>query len=165
MTLHSAKGLEFPWVFLAGLEEGLFPAQRSLDEPGRLEEERRLAYVGITRAQQRLVLSYAESRRIHGVDTYGVPSRFLREIPSDVLHEIRPRLAVSRPSSFGAMPKRLREEPESGFRLGQRVRHAQFGEGVIVDAEGGGTHARVQVNFEDAGQKWLVLAFARLEAA
>ncbi len=166
MTLHSAKGLEFPFVFLAGLEEGLFPAQRSLDEPGRLEEERRLAYVGITRARQRLVLAYAESRRIHGVDTYGVPSRFLREIPKDVLREIRPRIHMSRPANFGIAPqRRLREEPESGFQLGQRVRHAQFGEGVIVDAEGGGAHARVQVNFEDAGTKWLVLAFSALQAA
>jgi len=166
MTLHSAKGLEFPFVFLAGLEEGLFPAQRSLDEPGRLEEERRLAYVGITRARQRLVLSYAESRRIHGVDTYGVPSRFLREIPSDVLHEIRPRIHLARPANFGiASSQRLREETPGSFSLGQRVRHAQFGEGVIVDAEGSGSHARVQVNFENSGQKWLVLAFANLQAA
>ncbi len=165
MTLHSAKGLEFPLVFLAGLEEGLFPAQRSIDEPGRLEEERRLAYVGITRARERLILSYAESRRIHGIDTLGVPSRFLREVPAEILREVRPRISLVRPAMPFARAAALREEPAGGFRLGQRVCHPQFGEGTIVDAEGAGAHARVQVNFEQAGSKWLVLAFARLEAA
>ena len=121
MTLHSAKGLEFPLVFLGGLEEGLFPSQRSLDESGRLEEERRLAYVGITRARQKLVLSYAESRRIHGSDTYGVPSRFLREIPTAVLNEVRPRVQVSRPAY--ATASRFVEAPApNGLKLGQRVR-------------------------------------------
>src|SRR5690606_22418964 len=105
MTLHSAKGLEFPLVFLVGMEEGLFPNQRSVDESGRLEEERRLAYVGITRARQKLVLSYAESRRLHGQDMFGMPSRFLREIPGDLLHEVRPRAGVSRPA-FPAPPRR-----------------------------------------------------------
>ena len=166
MTLHSAKGLEFPIVFLGGLEEGLFPSGRSLDEAGRLEEERRLAYVGITRARQKLVLSYAESRRIHGMDTFGIPSRFLREIPAQVLHEVRPRVQVSRPSSFG-VPRQapFAQEMPAAWKLGQRVRHASFGEGTIMDAEGAGAHARVQVNFEDAGPKWLVLAFANLQAA
>ena len=159
MTLHSAKGLEFPLVFLAGLEEGLFPSQRSLDESGRLEEERRLAYVGITRARQKLVLSYAESRRIHGSDTLGIPSRFLREIPAQVVNEVRPRVQVSRPSFTG----RFAEAPSHGLTLGKRVRHAQFGIGVVVDAEGAGAHARVQVNFEDAGSKWLVLGYANLQ--
>src|SRR5690606_418275 len=98
MTLHSAKGLEFPLVFLVGMEEGLFPNQRSVDETGRLEEERRLAYVGITRARHKLVLCYAESRRLHGQDMYGVPSRFLREIPAELLHEVRPKVGVSRPA-------------------------------------------------------------------
>ena len=165
MTLHSAKGLEFPLVFLGGMEEGLFPAQRSLDEPGRLEEERRLAYVGITRARERLVLSYAESRRIHGVDTLGVPSRFLREIPADVIREVRPRISISRPATMLGGGARMRmEESASAFRLGQSVRHPHFGDGTIMDAEGTGSHARVQVNFENAGPKWLVLAFAQLEA-
>ncbi|MCX7564267.1 DNA helicase II [Xanthomonadaceae bacterium XH05] len=164
MTLHSAKGLEFPLVYLGGLEEGLFPAQRSLDEPGRLEEERRLAYVGITRARERLVLSYAESRRIHGIDTLGVPSRFLREIPAEVIREVRPRISLVRPANVFANRSRVEPESSGGFRLGQRVRHEQFGEGTIMDAEGMGAHARVQVNFESAGPKWLVLAFARLEA-
>jgi DNA helicase-2/ATP-dependent DNA helicase PcrA len=159
MTLHSAKGLEFPLVFLAGLEEGLFPSQRSLDESGRLEEERRLAYVGITRARQKLVLSYAESRRIHGSDTYGVPSRFLREIPAEVINEVRPRVQVSRP----AYAARFTEAPSHGLKLGQRVRHGQFGDGIVVAAEGSGAHARVQVNFEDSGSKWLVMGYANLQ--
>ena len=168
MTLHSAKGLEFPLVFLAGMEEGLFPNARSVEESGRLEEERRLAYVGITRARQKLVLSYAESRRLHGQDMYGVPSRFLREIPSPLLHEVRPRVQVSRPA-FAPRPRRdwghaaLDESP--GLRLGQNVVHAKFGSGVVTDLEGSGAHARVQVNFDEAGSKWLVLAYANLSPA
>jgi DNA helicase-2/ATP-dependent DNA helicase PcrA len=162
MTLHSAKGLEFPVVFLAGLEDGLFPSQKSLDEPGRLEEERRLAYVGITRARQTLVLSYAESRRLHGSETYNRPSRFLHELPRELLHEVRPRVQVSRPLYAGrfvddggdAMP----------IKLGQHVRHASFGDGIVIDAEGSGAHARVQVNFENSGAKWLVVAYANLVA-
>ena len=164
MTLHSAKGLEFPLVFLAGLEEGLFPSGKSLEESGRLEEERRLAYVGITRARQKLVLSYAEARRIHGSDMYGIPSRFLREIPAPLLNEVRPRLNVARPS-VSSLPRRDRghaaiEAP--GIRLGQNVRHPTFGTGFVTDVEGGGSHARVQVNFDEVGSKWLVLAYANL---
>jgi DNA helicase-2/ATP-dependent DNA helicase PcrA len=167
MTLHSAKGLEFPLVFLAGLEEGLFPNARSVEEQGRLEEERRLAYVGITRARQKLVLSYAEARRIHGMDMYGIPSRFLREIPGELLNEVRPRVQVSRP--YAAAPRRnaghstLAEKP--AIALGASVRHASFGTGIVTDVEGSGAHARVQVNFDDAGSKWLVLAFANLQPA
>ena len=160
MTLHSAKGLEFPLVFLVGLEDGLFPSQRSLDEPGRLEEERRLAYVGITRARSTLILSYAESRRLHGVETYNRPSRFLHELPRELLHEVRPRVQVSRPL-YNARHD-VSDQSAIVFKLGQRVRHASFGEGIVVDAEGSGSHARVQVNFEDAGAKWLVLAYANL---
>lgn len=163
MTLHSAKGLEFPLVFLVGLEEGLFPGQKSMEEPGRLEEERRLAYVGITRARERLVLSYAESRRMHGMEMYGRPSRFLGEIPAELIHEVRPRVQVSRPMAAAAGHARLDAGP--GLKLGQRVRHASFGAGVIVDCEGAGAHTRVQVNFEEGGQKWLVLAYANLEPA
>ncbi|TDK27132.1 DNA helicase II [Luteimonas aestuarii] len=168
MTLHSAKGLEFPLVFLAGMEEGLFPNARSIEESGRLEEERRLAYVGITRARQKLVLCYAESRRLHGQDMYGVPSRFLREIPADLLHEVRPRVQVSRPA-FAPQPRRdwghasLDQSP--GLKLGQNVVHAKFGAGVVTDLEGGGAHARVQVNFDEAGSKWLVMAYANLQPA
>lgn len=165
MTLHSAKGLEFPQVFLAGMEEGLFPNARSAEEEGRLEEERRLAYVGITRARQKLVLSYAESRRLHGQDMYGIPSRFLREIPGALLHEVRPKVQVSRPA-FTASPRRLGHaviEEAPGIKLGQNVSHAKFGQGVVTDIEGAGSHARVQVNFDDAGSKWLVLAYANLQ--
>jgi DNA helicase-2/ATP-dependent DNA helicase PcrA len=167
MTLHSAKGLEFPLVFVAGLEDGLFPSQKSLEEPGRLEEERRLAYVGITRARRKLVLSYAESRRLHGLDSYHRPSRFLGEIPAGVLREVRPRVQVSRPVAFtrnGHARAGALEERAPGLRLGQRVVHAIFGEGVVIDAEGAGEHARVQVNFEEVGAKWLVLGYAKLTA-
>ena len=167
MTLHSAKGLEFPLVFLAGMEEGLFPNNKSIEESGRLEEERRLAYVGITRARQKLVLSYAEARRIHGMDMYGIPSRFLREIPPALLHEVRPRVQVSRPM-YSPQPRRnfghaAIETPP--IKLGQNVRHATFGSGVVTDYEGSGAHARVQVNFADAGSKWLVLSYANLQPA
>ena len=167
MTLHSAKGLEFPLVFLGGLEEGLFPSNKSTEESGRLEEERRLAYVGITRARQKLVLSYAESRRIHGTDMFGVPSRFLREIPPALLHEVRPRVQVSRPM-FSPQPRRdyghaAIEAPP--VKLGAFVRHPSFGTGTVTDYEGVGAHARVQVNFDDAGSKWLVLAYANLSPA
>lgn len=168
MTLHSAKGLEFPLVFLVGVEEGLFPNNKSNEEPGRLEEERRLAYVGITRARQKLVVTYAEARRLHGQEMYGLPSRFLREIPAPLIHEIRPKIQVSRPM-YQAQPRRnwghaaLQESP--GLRLGQNVVHATFGSGVVVDLEGTGAHARVQVNFDDVGSKWLVLAYANLQPA
>ncbi|MGH8072566.1 MAG: DNA helicase II [Lysobacter sp.] len=165
MTLHSAKGLEFPLVFLAGLEEGLFPNNRSIEESGRLEEERRLAYVGITRAREKLVLSYAEARRIHGQEMYGIPSRFLREIPPALLHEVRPKVQVSRPM-FNAAPRRnyghaAVETP--ALPLGANVRHAKFGTGVVTDFEGSGAHARVQVNFDEVGSKWLVLSYANLQ--
>src|SRR6185312_2139255 len=162
MTLHSAKGLEFPLVFLVGLEDGLFPSQRSLDEPGRLEEERRLAYVGITRARDTLTLSYAETRRMHGAETYNRPSRFLHELPRELLHEVRPRVQVSRP----AYSSRFVDDQADVMpvKLGQRVRHTMFGEGIVIDAQGSGAHAQVQVNFESAGAKWLVVAYANLVA-
>ncbi|KAF1702739.1 DNA helicase II [Pseudoxanthomonas suwonensis] len=163
MTLHSAKGLEFPLVFLVGVEEGVFPSSKSLEESGRLEEERRLAYVGITRARQKLVMTYAESRRIHGMDMYGMPSRFLREIPGHLLNEVRPRVQVARPM---AAPPRTPVHPAieaPAIALGQAVMHPSFGRGVVTDYEGSGAHARVQVNFDDAGSKWLVLAFAKLQ--
>ncbi|MDQ3495315.1 MAG: DNA helicase II [Pseudomonadota bacterium] len=165
MTLHSAKGLEFPLVFLAGLEEGLFPNARSVEEDGRLEEERRLAYVGITRARQKLVLSHAETRRLHGQDMYGIPSRFLREIPAALLHEVRPKVHVPRSTQL-ASPRHFGHAvvAESvGVRLGQQVTHASFGSGTVTEIEGAGAHARVQVNFDEAGSKWLVLAYANLQ--
>ncbi len=162
MTLHSAKGLEFPLVFLVGVEEGVFPSSKSTEEQGRLEEERRLAYVGITRARQKLVLTYAESRRIHGMDMYGLPSRFLREIPGHLLNEVRPRVQVSR--SLGTPVRSAHPVLETpAIALGQAVMHPSFGRGTVTDYEGSGAHARVQVNFDDAGSKWLVLAFAKLQ--
>lgn len=160
MTLHSAKGLEFPLVFLVGLEDGLFPSHKSVEEPGRLEEERRLAYVGITRAREHLLLCYAETRRMHGMEMYGRPSRFLGEIPAALLKEIRPRVQVAR--SMPAASHASLSEKDHGLKLGQRVNHSNFGEGVVVDYEGTGAHTRVQVNFESTGQKWLVLAYANL---
>jgi len=166
MTLHSAKGLEFPVVFLVGLEEGLFPHQRSLEESGRLEEERRLAYVGITRAQQRLVLTSAEQRRLYGREIFGVPSRFVGELPGELVEEVRPRVHAQpvRPSPAARAPgARAGEVPDGLPAMGQRVRHPKFGEGTVLDFEGDGGHARVHVNFADAGSKWLVLAYARLE--
>ncbi|MDC8013416.1 ATP-dependent DNA helicase [Tahibacter soli] len=163
MTLHTAKGLEFPVVFLVGMEDGLFPSDRSLNEPGRLEEERRLAYVGITRARELLTLSYAESRRLHGSESYQRPSRFLSEIPPNLVTEVRPRVQVSRPAYTSRYATPIEED--RALKLGQRVVHATFGSGVVTDYEGAGEHTRVQVNFENAGSKWLVLAYAKLETA
>ncbi len=170
MTLHSAKGLEFPVVFICGMEEGLFPHSRSSDDPGKLEEERRLCYVGMTRAKRSLCLSYAESRRLYGgSDRYSTPSRFLRELPPDRIEEVRLRGTVSRPVTRAPPRRRTGFEPiddePSGLRLGQRVQHPKFGEGVVTMCEGQGAHARVQVNFESSGSKWLVLAYANLVPA
>ena len=161
MTLHSAKGLEFPLVFLAGMEENLFPHRMSVEEPGRLEEERRLCYVGITRAMERLVLTYAESRRLHGADSYNTPSRFIREIPPELLQEVRLHTAITRPlGSVSASPP----THDTGLGLGQRVLHPMFGEGVVLNFEGRGGNARVEVNFDGAGSKWLVLQYAKLQS-
>ncbi|WP_165857364.1 DNA helicase II [Marinobacter sp. JSM 1782161] len=165
MTLHSAKGLEFPLVFLAGVEEGLFPHSMSLEEPGRMEEERRLAYVGITRAMQRLVMTYAESRRLYGQEKYHAVSRFVREIPPEFIQEVRLRNTVTRPALVQRPNEGLFDDSaasQAGLQLGQRVRHPKFGEGVVMNCEGSGHHTRVQVNFDD-GAKWLVLAYAPLE--
>ncbi|MDH4571455.1 DNA helicase II [Salinicola acroporae] len=168
MTLHSAKGLEFPVVFVAGIEEGLFPHKMSLEEPGRLEEERRLCYVGMTRAMRKLYLTYAEIRRLHGRETMARPSRFLREVPEELLEEVRLRGQVSRPVTSRPNVGPARQQGIEGgddlpsLSLGQRVSHPLFGEGVILDAEGEGARARVHVSFEGEGDKWLVLGFAKL---
>jgi DNA helicase II / ATP-dependent DNA helicase PcrA len=160
MTMHSAKGLEFPLVFLAGLEDGLFPHMMSMEEPGRLEEERRLCYVGVTRAMRQLYLTYAESRRINGSETFNRPSRFISEMPEEVIKEVRPQSSLVRP---GSAPSRVANEVVgTGLKLGQRVFHQKFGEGVILNYEGEGSSARVQVNFSE-GSKWLVMGYANLE--
>jgi DNA helicase-2/ATP-dependent DNA helicase PcrA len=168
MTLHSAKGLEFPVVFLVGLEEGLFPHQRSIEDASGLEEERRLCYVGMTRAMRRLYLSHAESRRLHGSENLCTPSRFLRELPAEYLQEIRPQLQYSRPVFRAHAPRQaggrpLRNDRVAGLRLGQRVAHQTFGEGVVLQFEGDGERARIQVNFNEAGVKWLVAGYAKLQ--
>ena len=172
MTLHSAKGLEFDLVFLVGMEEGLFPHKMSMDDLAGLEEERRLAYVGITRAKHKLYLCHAESRRMHGEINLARPSRFVREIPKSLIEEVRLKTAISRPAIGGA---RLGSKnpssnldgsvdvQQTNLALGQRVIHGKFGEGVVLNYEGQGNNARVQVNFDDAGSKWLVLSYAKLE--
>ncbi len=153
MTLHSAKGLEFPQVFIVGMEEGMFPSQMSLDEGGRLEEERRLAYVGVTRAMQKLTLTYAETRRLYGKEVYHRPSRFIGELPEECVEEVRLRATVSRPVSHQRMGTPMVEN-DSGYKLGQRVRHAKFGEGTIVNMEGSGEHSRLQVAFQAVLNGW-----------
>ena len=189
MTLHSAKGLEFPVVFLCGLEEGMFPSAQSKDEPDRLAEERRLCYVGITRAMKKLYLSYAESRRLYGTEKLNGPSRFLREIPPNLLEEVRIKSTVTRPvasnntgggdyrssgsnasgntgGNSAKIPRRtrLREDlADAPYRLGQRVRHKKFGEGVVLDCTGTGSNAQIHINFADVGEKRLVMQYAKLE--
>ena len=213
MTLHSAKGLEYPVVFLIGLEDGVFPHMRSLGEPRELEEERRLAYVGITRARERLFLSHAWSRMLHGTTQYNPPSRFLDEIPESLVQDAEGSRSRRRSSSFGssgdsygrgsrtpsssyggggssygggysaadrersraanresmvdAAMKRSGPTPsgadEIGLKVGDDVRHAKFGEGVIIDITGAGDKAEARVNFPDAGEKQLLLSWAPLE--
>jgi len=181
MTMHSAKGLEFHAVFVSGLEEGLFPHEQSLAEKQGLEEERRLMYVALTRARRRLYLSFAQTRLLHGQTRYSLPSRFIEEIPQPLLKWLTPRFAEKKKvvshftaGSFAKPPKR---DPRfggapagtggapGGFRIGQNVVHAKFGAGVVVDAEGQGSDARVQVNFGRQGVKWLAVAVAKLQAA
>jgi DNA helicase II / ATP-dependent DNA helicase PcrA len=179
MTLHTAKGLEFPLVFLSGMEDGLFPHQRSINDLEGLEEERRLCYVGMTRAMKQLYFTYAEQRRLHGVDSHNAPSRFIQELPPAMIEEVRPRIRLSQmaadfPQSNRGLNGRgqngggqwqtpLSESLSGGMRLGTRVRHGKFGEGTVLNIEGQGPHARVQVNFEQQGSKWLMLQYANLE--
>ncbi|WP_348761865.1 3'-5' exonuclease [uncultured Salinisphaera sp.] len=162
MTLHSAKGLEFPLVFMVGMEEGLFPHQRSAEDENGLEEERRLAYVGMTRAMEKLYLSHAEVRRIHGSENLCAPSRFLREVPAEFLRETRPQAGIKQPVF---RPGRIgqNEEKAGGLKLGMRVVHKKFGEGTILAFEGDGARARIQVNFDDVGSKWLIAGYAKLD--
>jgi DNA helicase II / ATP-dependent DNA helicase PcrA len=162
MTLHSAKGLEFPVVFLTGLEEGVFPHTRSLSDPEQIEEERRLCYVGITRAEQRLYVSYAVHRRIHGYDS-AEASRFLREMPEEQLT----LLNASRPEPTFAPAREVpRYEPQEEawpIKVGARVRHARFGEGLVVGVEKDGADVIVTVGFASVGRKRLSLEYAHLE--
>ncbi len=165
MTMHSVKGLEFPLVFLVGMEEGLFPHQRSSEEPGRMEEERRLCYVGITRAREQLVVTSAEVRRLYGGESYNMLSRFVREIPDELMQEIRPKANFSRPVMPTA-PRTGRLDraiEDTGLFVGQKVNHARFGDGVVLNLEGQGAQSRVQVNFEAAGSKWLIASMANLQ--
>ncbi|HEX3842758.1 MAG TPA: DNA helicase II [Steroidobacteraceae bacterium] len=173
MTLHMAKGLEFRFVFLCGMEEGLFPHNRCMSDLEALEEERRLCYVGMTRAMKHLYLTYAEQRRLHGMDTHPAPSRFIKEVPQDIVAQVRPRLQVARAITAARARReqppaptirfRTEDPPPPGMRLGARVRHGKFGEGVVLNVEGSGPHARVQVNFEQQGTKWLMMQYANLE--
>ncbi|HGH5988067.1 DNA helicase II [Proteus mirabilis] len=162
MTLHSAKGLEFSQVFIVGVEEGMFPSQMSLDEGGRLEEERRLAYVGVTRAMKKLTLTYAENRRLYGKEVSHRPSRFIGELPKECVEEVRLRVTVSRPVNHHRLGTPIISN-DTGYSLGQRVKHPKFGEGTIINIEGSGEHCRLQIAFNGEGIKWLVAAFARLE--
>ena len=179
MTVHSAKGLEFHAVFVTGLEEGLFPHENSMTEADGVEEERRLMYVALTRARRRLYLLLAQSRMLHGQTRYNVPSRFFRELPEALLSRVnhtrqapasayaqqgQPAYGAARSGTRGASTAPALQPRGSPWRIGQAVTHAKFGAGVIVNAEGGGAEARVQVNFRDAGLKWLMLEYAKLTA-
>jgi DNA helicase-2/ATP-dependent DNA helicase PcrA len=188
MTLHAAKGLEFPSVFLIGMEDGIFPHLRALGEPAELEEERRLAYVGITRAQSRLYLTNAWSRMLYGSTQYYPPSRFLDEIPAQLVQHAegsRDRRKPSRSASgtFGAgssvrsrrdeiVDRAMRPGPPTstgsellGLKVGDDVVHDKFGEGVIIDLDGEGDKAEAVINFASAGEKRLLLSWARLKRA
>ncbi|MFW9298093.1 DNA helicase II [Glaesserella parasuis] len=164
MTLHSAKGLEFPRVFIVGVEEGIFPSGMSFDE-GRLQEERRLAYVGITRAKKKLTISYAESRRLYGKEERHLPSRFIGELPDEHIREVRLRGSINRPATFAkpqANPTACLQEDNS-WKMGQKVRHEKFGQGTIINVEGSGDHTRLQIAFVQQGIKWLIAKVAKLE--
>jgi DNA helicase-2/ATP-dependent DNA helicase PcrA len=171
MTVHSAKGLEFNVVFISGIEEGLFPHENSAIEEKGLEEERRLMYVAVTRARQRLYLSFAQTRMLHGQTRYNMASRFINEVPAGLVKWLTPK--INKSGSRGtwvdntteSFRPTARAQTGIGFRIGQSVRHAKFGAGVIINSEGGGNDARVQVNFGSAGMKWLALSVAKLEAA
>ncbi len=171
MTLHAAKGLEFACVFIAGVEEDLFPHKMSIEEGRGIEEERRLCYVGMTRAMQKLYITYAESRRLYGSERFNNPSRFIAEIPAEYVFAVRPTTQVSRPTSANTTWQKKRsiafdnDAADTGLKVGQRVKHAKFGEGIIINFEGSGEHTRLQVKFDRNGTKWLVASFAKLSAA
>ncbi|HJU71831.1 MAG TPA: UvrD-helicase domain-containing protein [Paucimonas sp.] len=174
MTVHSAKGLEFDAVFITGLEEGLFPHENSAQEQGGVEEERRLMYVAITRARQRLYMSFSQTRMLHGQTRYNMKSRFFDELPEDALKWLSPKVQhhwfghqkaawvdVPQSGANAIAQKLARKDP--GWRIGEAVLHAKFGEGVIVNIEGGGGNARAHINFGRHGMKLLDLGIAKLE--
>ena len=163
MSVHAAKGLEFDVVFITGLEQGLFPHENSVNQ-GRegLEEERRLMYVAVTRARQRLYVSCAQTRMLHGQTRYCVPSGFLDEIPGNLLLKLNKKAEPAAFPAFGSFGGGYAEPATGGLRIGQTVEHAKFGIGVIVSTEGRGADARVQVNFGGSGMKWLALEYAKL---
>ncbi|MCK3658894.1 DNA helicase II [Pasteurellaceae bacterium Pebbles2] len=164
MTLHSAKGLEFPRVFMVGVEEGLFPSFRALEEPGRLEEERRLAYVGITRAKQKLTISYAESRRLYTQEERHIPSRFISELPEECIQAVRLRGTVTRAYNQSAVQNsKVFADNDSQWKTGQKVRHEKFGQGTIINVEGADNNTRLQIAFQGQGIKWLIAHLAKLE--
>ena len=175
MTLHAAKGLEFDNVFIVGLEEGLFPAQRSALDIDRMEEERRLAYVGITRARKHLTLSLCELRRLYGREERNLPSRFLAELPIERLNEISYRGFFAPPEGQSAQIRQEKQFQQNrrqsyldksresdGYTLGRKVKHHRFGEGTIINLDGEGDHRRVQIAFVNEGIKWLVIKLANL---
>ncbi len=168
MTLHSAKGLEFPVVFIVGLEQGLFPHIQSMEDPVKLQEERRLAYVGITRAEKQLILCYATSRRIRGKMSACLPSQFLREVPKELINQIRGNIHPPKPQVSGYHrpgSQRFNPGPSESlpYQIGQTVRHSRFGEGVVTDMNGKGDYLQVLVQFNDAGPKVLAAKYAKLE--
>jgi DNA helicase-2/ATP-dependent DNA helicase PcrA len=173
MTVHSAKGLEFAAVFVTGLEEGLFPHEQSALEDDGLEEERRLMYVAITRARQRLYLCHAQTRMLHGQTRYNVASRFIDEVPQEVVKRLTPVMGMGSArgrfddQAWAAAPEKTFKQKSAGhgFRIGQAVQHPKFGQGVIVNAEGSGNDARLQINFGKQGMKWLALEYAKITAA
>ena len=162
MTMHSAKGLEYKYVFMVGMEESLFPHSRSMENLNELEEERRLCYVGITRARNKLFLTYTEFRRLYGQDSYNPPSRFINEIPQECLEFVRPKQTYKN-SYYGSVVSENLSQGGNEYGLGDRVMHKSFGEGVILSIEGQSDSARVQIHFDSAGTKWLVMAYANLE--
>jgi DNA helicase-2/ATP-dependent DNA helicase PcrA len=169
MTLHAAKGLEYPCVFITGLEENLFPHRMSIEEPRGLEEERRLCYVGMTRAMKKLYLTYAEHRSLYGREQFQKPSRFLQEIPDELIHAVRPTTRIARPSSYRQAqnhrnPLSNAAVSDIGINVGERVSHKKFGAGTVINYEGAGAHTRIQVKFDKFGSKWLVASFANLSA-
>ena len=166
MTMHSAKGLEFPQVFMVGVEEGMFPGQRSAEDETRLAEERRLCYVGMTRAMQKLTICHAESRRLYGQEKYHAPSRFIAELPEDNVHEVRKQSKSQyKPAPAIKIPMAMQQSQDvKGFKLGQLVHHKKFGEGTVIGQEGSGDNSRLQVHFSAAGSKWLMTAYAPLTA-